>query len=532
MTDKEDHTLHIPNLHPSQRPIYMGTSGHHNDDYEDPAELSSSFKGRLETFVGSYSRTSLMHMAENVVVEGSMTDDEDDAHSTYSGHLPRYNNQSTSRRNSEGTVHERTALLAGSLQKVNTCSSVMTVADNYPHVSHPKSSFTQSIFNSINILIGVGILALPLGFKSAGWAVGLFVFVFCFGLTNYTAKLLAKCLDADPESRTYGDMGAYCYGIRGRIFISFLFLTELITCSVALVVLLSDGIDSLFPGHDPIFVRIISFFILTPTLFIPVRHLSYTSLLGILSVFSLLIVIIYDGLSKPDAPGSLHEMADTSVLPEDWMSVPMSFGLIMAGFAGHAVFPTIYRDMKSPKQFNKMVNYTYIVTASVYMTVAACGYYMFGSQTMQEITQNLVTIPQYNQALNRLAVWLIALNPIAKYGLTLNPVVLSWQIGLSNNLVIENWLSKSSWRKPLVKFVGVLLTSAFIVILAVLIPNFDKLMSLLGALFSFIISGIFPIMCHLKLFGPSLSKGQIILNYTLIAIAFTMGVTGTLRSFL
>lgn len=67
------------------------------------------------------------------------------------------------------------------------------------------------------------------------------------------------------------------------------------------------------------------------------------------------------------------------------MSVPMSFGLIMAGFAGHAVFPTIYRDMKSPKQFNKMVNYTYIVTAIVYMTVAACGYYMFGSQTMQEV---------------------------------------------------------------------------------------------------------------------------------------------------
>lgn len=70
------------------------------------------------------------------------------------------------------------------------------------------------------------------------------------------------------------------------------------------------------------------------------------------------------------------------------MSVPMSFGLIMAGFAGHAVFPTIYRDMKSPKQFKKMVNYTYIVTASVYMTVAACGYYMFGSETMQEVRIN------------------------------------------------------------------------------------------------------------------------------------------------
>jgi hypothetical protein len=75
---------------------------------------------------------------------------------------------STSRRNSEGTLHERTPLLYPSLQKVDTCQSVMTVADSYaqhPHQGHAKSSFVQSIFNSINILIGVGILALPLGFK-------------------------------------------------------------------------------------------------------------------------------------------------------------------------------------------------------------------------------------------------------------------------------------------------------------------------------------------------------------------------------
>lgn len=79
----------------------------------------------------------------------------------------RYQNQSTSRRNSEGTLHERTPLLFPSLQKVDTCASVLTVADSYPlqHGYQKKSSFLQSIFNSINILIGVGILALPLGFK-------------------------------------------------------------------------------------------------------------------------------------------------------------------------------------------------------------------------------------------------------------------------------------------------------------------------------------------------------------------------------
>lgn len=82
-------------------------------------------------------------------------------------------------------------------------------------------------------------------------------------------------------------------------------------CSVALVVLLGDGIDSLFPGFDLKTTRLISFFILTPMLFLPIRHLSYTSLLGIISAFSIICVIIYDGVNKETAPGSLIEPAVT-----------------------------------------------------------------------------------------------------------------------------------------------------------------------------------------------------------------------------
>lgn len=67
------------------------------------------------------------------------------------------------------------------------------------------------------------------------------------------------------------------------------------------------------------------------------------------------------------------------------MTVPLSFGLIMAGFAGHAVFPTVHRDMENPKRYESMVNLTYLTTTAVYFGVAACGYLMFGSQTMQEV---------------------------------------------------------------------------------------------------------------------------------------------------
>ena len=73
------------------------------------------------------------------------------------------------------------------------------------------------------------------------------------------------------------------------------------------------------------------------------------------------------------------------------MKFPLSFGLIMAGFASHAVFPTVYRDMDNPKQYDTMVNYTYSVTTVIYLGVAACGYLMFGSQTMQEVKMMINT---------------------------------------------------------------------------------------------------------------------------------------------
>jgi hypothetical protein len=65
---------------------------------------------------------------------------------------------------------EYTPLLLPKLDKVPTIS-ITSIAEDYqfdPHSiqgSAQKSSYLQSVFNSINILIGIGILSLPLGFK-------------------------------------------------------------------------------------------------------------------------------------------------------------------------------------------------------------------------------------------------------------------------------------------------------------------------------------------------------------------------------
>jgi vesicular inhibitory amino acid transporter len=58
----------------------------------------------------------------------------------------------------------------------------------------------------------------------------------------------------------------------------------------------------------------------------------------------------------------------------------------MAVYSGHAVFPSLYRDMAEPKTYDRMVDTTYVITFTVYMIMAVAGYLMFGLDTMQEVS--------------------------------------------------------------------------------------------------------------------------------------------------
>lgn len=67
----------------------------------------------------------------------------------------------------------------------------------------------------------------------------------------------------------------------------------------------------------------------------------------------------------------------------------------MSGFAGHAVFPSIYRDMRDPAKYNAMVDITYFITVIVYVIMSIIGYLMFGQEALQEVKKNKRSIYTY-----------------------------------------------------------------------------------------------------------------------------------------
>jgi len=149
-----------------------------------------------------------------------------------------------------------------------------------------QSTVPQTIFNSVNVLIGVGLLSLPLAMKQAGWLIGLLFLAFAAVTTSYTAKILAKCLDVDRSLITYADLAFISFGHRARLVISLLFCLELIGACVALIVLFADSLHVLLSELSILQWKVVCGFMLLPLNFVPLRLLSVTSILGILSCTS------------------------------------------------------------------------------------------------------------------------------------------------------------------------------------------------------------------------------------------------------
>ena len=148
-----------------------------------------------------------------------------------------------------------------------------------------QSTLPQTIFNSVNVLIGVGLLALPLAMQYSGWVFGLIFFTFAAISTSYTAKILAKCLDVDNSLITFADLAFVSFGSKARIATSLLFSIELLATCVALVVLFADSLNALIPGWGLNEWKVVCGFLLIPLAFMPLRLLSFTSVLGIVSCF-------------------------------------------------------------------------------------------------------------------------------------------------------------------------------------------------------------------------------------------------------
>ncbi|RXW18225.1 hypothetical protein EST38_g7607 [Candolleomyces aberdarensis] len=436
-----------------------------------------------------------------------------------------------------------TSLLAPPPQTLHHRSSNLSHKTGTTHYTYVgRSTYGQTLFNSIAILLGIGMLSEPLAFAYSGWIMGT-VLTICYAyISCYTAKILARMILSDPRLRSYSDIGRKAFGPRATLFISLMFCLELFAVTVILVTLYGDSIHTILPYASADTYKVCVLVVLIPTVFLPLSLISYTSILGILSSITLVIVIFVDGFSKKEAPGSLFDPAPTDAGVKDLNKLGIAFGLFMAGFSGHPVIPSLARDMIDPSQFDNMINWAFGIASLIYAAIGGAGYLMFGNDVHDEISIDLLITPGYSSLVNQICLWLLVISPISKFGLNAQPLNATLEIllgldtpGFSSPEGLAAKPDELSSITPPGSHVRVkkvlaiiqrIVVTVLTVSVSIAIPEFSSMMAFLGSFTAFMLSIVGPILAKVLIEGRcGFFDGM------LVFLGIGMAVWGTLAAF-
>ncbi|AED92135.1 Transmembrane amino acid transporter family protein [Arabidopsis thaliana] len=169
------------------------------------------------------------------------------------------------------------------------------------------------------------------------------------------------------------------------------------------------------------------------------------------------------------------------------------------------------------KLFSNVMIICFTICTFIYASVAVLGYLMYGSDVESQITLNLPT----DKLSSKVAIWTTLVNPIAKFALMVTPI-------------IDAMRSRFSRVLPNKRASGFLLSTILVtsnVIVALLLPFFGDLMSLVGAFLSASASVILPCLCYLKISGKYQRLGfetLVLIGITLTGIVVV--ITGTYQA--
>lgn len=384
------------------------------------------------------------------------------------------------------------------------------------------ATFSQAVFSVLNILMGVGLLSIPLALTKSGWA-GLLVLWLLGLVTNYTGKALCRCSRtiAEREGRAiedikYEDIAGAAFGEAGRRAVAAVMYTELIGTCALLLILEGDNLWNLLGSRiaaDASAAVVVASALVVPTVWAPnVASLSFLGLCGFAATLTVSAVLAFTLATGNYAPGA------TTALVE-WGTMPLIFGIMAFVYAGHAVFPAIQASMREPERFPAVLNAAYGIVAALCTFLGAAGYYMYGAGALDVITFNL-----RGGAAKTLCAALILINPVAKFALTMEPVAINVREAVFGRLGI----------KPayIHRFAINTAIAVAIVVLARYLPYLSLVMSLIGSFMTLSISVIFPAAANYMIHAGELPPAERAWIVAVVVVGVVCALSGTASALL
>ncbi|OMP05662.1 Amino acid transporter, transmembrane [Corchorus olitorius] len=381
-------------------------------------------------------------------------------------------------------------------------------------------SFLKTCINGMNALSGIGILSVPYALSSGGW-LSLVILLLIAAAACFTALLISRCMDANPESRSYIDIAGQAFGRKGRVIASVFICLELFFVATGLLIMEGDNLTKLSPGfalklgsmtlEGKLAFVIFSGLAILPSMWLnDLSALSYVSAGGVLCSLVILVCVFCVGVTKEVGFHGKGRLINLN-------GIPTAINLYTFCYGAHAVFPPIYSSMRKKSQFSKVLLTSFIICTITYMSMAILGYLIYGQNVQSQVTLNLPT----EKVSSKIAIFTVLAAPIAKYALTVMPIATAIASRLPANYRGRKAIN-------IVIRMSILIST---VVLAVVFPSFQSVMSLCGAVLVVCVSFLFPCLCYLKTFEIYKKWGIELVGIVIIMLlALGVGSVGTYSS--
>uniref|UniRef100_A0A672FW08 Solute carrier family 36 member 1 n=1 Tax=Salarias fasciatus TaxID=181472 RepID=A0A672FW08_SALFA len=373
---------------------------------------------------------------------------------------------------------------------------------NYERIGgQTGTSFFQTLIHLLKGNIGTGLLGLPLAVKNAGLVLGPISLLVMGIIAVHCMRLLVQCshhLSAkmSRQSLTYGE--AVQYGMENVTWLRrhsqwgkrtvnlFLIITQLGFCCVYFV-FLSDNIKQvrhthvLVPSFDSrlymlCFLPAFILLVFTPNL----KFLAPLSLVANLMMTASLVLIYFYSLTNITYPINLPKVGRAK-------DYPLFFGTAIFAFEGIGVVLPLENKMQRPHTFTLVLYLGMGIVTFLYISLGTIGYMCFGDDIGGSITLNLPNCWTYQ-----------TVKLLYCFGIF---ITFALQFYVPAEILIPPAVARvpPRWETAVdlsLRTVLVIFTCA----LAILIPELDLVISLVGSVSSSFLALIFPPLLQILTF--------------------------------
>lgn len=373
----------------------------------------------------------------------------------------------------------------------------------------PPASVKGVIFNLMNAVIGVGVLAMPYCFKRAGILIAPLLLLLVGFLTERSLSLMVRAGEFMRASETqkgleagpigYSATVARCFGPRiGSLSDAFIVIMNF-GSAVAYLDVIADIIGA-WAGKDSkaLGLFFVVLFIIGPLSCVrQIEKLKFTSLLGlsIYAIFGLVTISLF--FIGANCSGEVHvPLASGELL----VAVPIQ----TLAFACHTVVFPVYREFKevpgaTTKSFQYALRMTIAICLAMYIVVGFFGALTFKDNILGDILRNY---SYEGGGLARFVEGIFAFSICMTYPLLVFPMRDSLDILIMKTKWASSAARNYGWSSErfttLRFFVLTVVLISFAYLVAVLIPEVEVVFGLTGCTFGTTICFILPSLMFLK----------------------------------